>query len=172
MMYSTSVTGSTLAFRPLRGLCLLVLTVCLLILSGCSHQTTISEATTHLQAQALEIELNSYKNQLQVTKKSLTSVLPSLQVTSGSPPESKFAELSHFLENNDCLKSATKEQREYCYKLTRYRLIQVTEMLDASTSENWAAKLTIKQLVDNINVIIESLDSRANAVQPPTATVK
>lgn len=161
----TNALGSTLVFRPLKGLFLLVMISCLLVITGCSHQTTISEAATHLQVQALEIELNSYKNQLQLTKKNLTDVLPSLQQASATPPESKFAELSHFLENNDCLKGARQADREYCYRLTRFRLIQVTEMLDATTSENWAAKLTIKQLVDNINVIVESLDSKAKAVE-------
>lgn len=169
MVYSTTRMGWTQTTR-LRTLCSLGLMLALLLVSGCSHKTTVSEANTYLQAQALQIEINSYKSQLQMAKKGLTAVLPELQEVAPLPPESKVGDLAAFLENNDCTKV---KQQEYCYKLTRLRLIQVTQALDASNTENWAAKTTIKQLVENINMIVKGLDNRSGAIDPPpTATVK
>jgi len=72
--------------------------------------------------------------------------------------------LAAFLENNDCLKS---KDQVYCYKLTRVQLIMVTKQLDEMAVQGWAAKMTIKQLVDNINVIINGLDKRSDAIAPP-----
>jgi len=142
---------------------LLLFLVCILV-SGCSHQTTISEASTYLQAKALEVEITSYKNQLQLTKKRLVEVIPEFQEVTPLPPTARVGELANFLENNDCEKV---ENKKYCYQLTRYRLIQVTQMLDEASAENWAAKLTIRQLQDNVSVIIDGLGQREKEVTAP-----
>jgi len=123
----------------------------------------MKEADTYLQVQVLKAELDSYRAQLKVNRKGLTEVLPALQEVAPTPPESRAAELSRFLEANDCL-SPTVTDKKYCFQLVRLQLIAVTEQLDKANLETWAAKRTIKQLVDNINVIIDGLGDRSNAI--------
>jgi len=149
-----AVTSTILA-----GLLLLLL----LSISACSHQTTVSEATTYLQAQALQVEIDSYKNQLAATRTRLTEVLPQFQNASPLPPASLSGDLAAFLASNDCL---TATDKKYCYQLTLMRLIDVTRQLDDASLNNWAAKRTIGQLTDNINTIIEGLERKNNSTIP------
>ena len=143
---------------------LVAILVCL-TLTGCSHKTTISEANNYLQIQAQQTLINTYKTQLASTKERLTQIPPEFQEVTQSPPQSRVGDLALFLQNNDCL--AVKE-KEYCYKLTRIRLIMVTQELDREADLTWAAKLTIKQLVENINTVIDGITAPTPFSSPPS----
>lgn len=137
------------------------------LLSGCAQKTTVSEANTYLQAQSLQTEINSYKTQLQIMKARLTETLPQFQEANPSLPPSQLTALTAYLLDNDCTVGKPAD-KDYCYRLTRVRLIEVTNDLDKAYSDDWAAKKTIRQLIDNINTIVEGLDAKPNPFQPPS----
>ena len=151
-------TAWILAYRGLLILSLMGLT-------ACSHQTTISEGTLYLQAQAQQVQINSYKSQLQATKSKLTQVIPSLQDKNPKPPVSLLGDLTLFLNTHDC--SVLNEGvRDQCYRITRVRLIETTRALDEANANKYAAQKTVNQLVGNINVLVDSL------VDPTSVPVK
>lgn len=167
-MMSTSKCFSVMGWIPpswnlLRLVILMGLILPLLLMSGCSHQTTVNEASTYLQAQALQVEIDSYRMQLERTRADLTAVLPQFQQADPNPPISLTAPLIAFLEDNDCLKASDKE---YCYKVTVTQLILTTQKLDQQNLDNWAAKQTIAQLVSNINFIVSGLEKKSDSLIP------
>lgn len=137
-------------------LILLLLLVSLGTLSGCSHRTTVSEGNLYLQAQAQQVQITSYKTQLQSTKERLTRVIPQVQGQDPKLPESLLADLTTFLLANDCTKFAASI-KDQCYKVTRVKLIEVTRLLDEARMNEYAGQKTIAQLVANITVLIDSM---------------
>lgn len=148
---------------PVQVIQVLLLLALPLLMLGCSHQTTISEASTYLQAQAIQVEIDSYRMQLERTRADLTAVLPQFQQADPNPPISLAGPLAAFLEDNDCLKATDKK---YCYQMTVTQLIVTTQTLDQQRLDNWAAQQTIAQLVSNINFIISGLEKKSDSLKP------
>lgn len=135
---------------------ILVVLATTLTLSGCSHNPTLQESKIYLQAQAQQVQINTYRSQLQSNKKRLTEVIPETQTSATSAPPSLLADLTTFLVQNDCTKfpSNIKDQ---CYKVTQVKLIEVTRLLDEARVQTYLSQRTVGQLVTNLNVLIESM---------------
>lgn len=135
------------------------------ILSGCGHQTTISEGNLYLQAQAQQVQINTYKTQLKSTKERLTQVIPQVQLESQDPPKSLLADLTTYLVNNDCttFPATIKDQ---CYKATRVKLIEITRLLDTAKLNEYAGQRTIVQLIASINTLIDGM-TEPQPLKPP-----
>lgn len=149
------------------GWILIFLVLIPLTLSGCGHQTTISEGNLYLQAQAQQVQINSYKNQLKSTKARLTEVIPQVQAQSDNPepPKSLLADLTTYLVSNDCttFPVAIKDQ---CYKATRVKLIEITRLLDSARMNEYAGQRTIVQLIASINTLIDGM-AEPQPLKPP-----
>ena len=46
---------------------------------------------------------------------------------------------------------------KYCYHLTRLKLITTTQLLDEANDKIYSGQITINGLIDNIDVIIQSM---------------
>ena len=143
-------------------LCLILLPM---TLSGCGHKTTISEGNLYLQAQAQQVQINSYKSHLKFAKDQLTQVIPQVQAQSSELPRALLADLTTFLVQNDCtsLPATVKDQ---CYKVTRVKLIEITRLLDETRMNEYAGQRTIVQLIATINTLIDTL-GEPQPMKPP-----
>lgn len=137
----------------------LLLFLALGCLAACSG-TTISEADTYLQVRAQQIQLDSYKNQVKAAQAGLTEVLPELRNPPAEMPESHLSSLTTFLLANDCTdKQLSLQVKENCYRVTRVLLINTTRELDRNSVTLYAGQRTIAQLISNIDMLIDSLDT-------------
>lgn len=152
MVWKSQTLLRVLSLKTLTISCLLVLS----LLTGCQKNPTIDEATTYLEAKALEVQINTYKLQLKQTKESLTTIIPLLEENIEKPIP-LISGLVDFLSNNECEYRETREELVFCYKLTRLNLIHTTSALEGSNNKYYASKVTIQQLIDNINTIIDAL---------------
>jgi len=122
----------------------------------------------YLQIQADQVAYSAYATQLQINQKQLTEVLPEFQEVTPIPPQSRVNDLAAWLEQNNCLlPNLSPTERVHCYQVTRVFLIQTTKQLDEQDMTLWAAKKTIKQLIENMNKIIDMAPSPANELKPP-----
>lgn len=128
-----------------------------LILAGCSGNPKLSETNSILQVQAEQVRINTYRKQVLAAQERLTQVLPQLKNPPAEMPPSQLSSLTTFLLEYDCLEKPSREARELCYRVTRVLLINTTRALDDSNMKLYASQRTISQLIDNINVLIESL---------------
>lgn len=128
----------------------------LAVLAGCSHSPTISEGNLYLQAQSQQVQINTYKVQLQETKSRLTQVIPAVKNDHPTVPVSLIGDLRDFLANNDCTKMSG-ELKDACYKVTRVKLINVTRALDEANANTYASQMTVNQLITNINTLVDSM---------------
>lgn len=124
------------------------------LLNGCSHKTTISEASNHLEIKSQETLINTFVTSVQSKKGELTAVAPELDIANNPPPEATQSELSQFLLANDCSTAADKNA---CY--TRYRLviIKMSRRIDFLQGRLYVAKGTINNLINNLNGVINGL---------------
>lgn len=137
----------------------------LLTLSGCAHKTTISEADLYLQAKMQQVQIDSYKNQLQDTREKLTQVIPGLQNVDPVIPVSFAGDLTAFLEQNDCTQMSGKI-KDQCYIVTRVKLINVTRALDEANANLYAGQKTVGQLRKNINTLVDTLVGSPDGTKP------
>jgi len=123
-------------------------------ISGCSHKTTISEASNHIEIKSQETLINTYVDSIQSKKGELTAVTPELEVLNNPTPTSVQTELSQFLLSNDCAVAADKNA---CF--TRYRLviIKMSRRIDFLQGRLFVAKGTISNLINNLNGVIDGL---------------
>jgi hypothetical protein len=90
-------------------------------------------------------------------------------------PPSMAGDLAQFLLDNDCTSylkkpdngdppapyaapSAQKEQLRTCVQNLQVRLIRTSRSLETEQVNNYAAKMTINQLIQNIHLVSNSLD--------------
>jgi hypothetical protein len=140
------------------GMLLTLLALCLL--SGCAHQTTISEGSTYLQVQAQQAELDSYKMRLKDSQQRLTAVIPEMSDPSPQIPPPLSGSLAQFLLDNDCTQVSVKDPGALhnCIQSNQVKLIQTTRLLEAERMTTYAAKMTINQLIGNINTVASGMD--------------
>lgn len=124
------------------------------LISGCSHKTTISEASNHLDIKSQQILISSYVERINGMKETLTAIAPELKVTENPKPVSVQPELSTFLSTNDCTATADKDG---CYVRTRLVLIKMSRRIDFLSSRLFVAKGTVNNLVNNLNEVITGL---------------
>lgn len=127
-----------------------------LTLSGCTHNPTLQESKIYLQAQAQQVQINSYRSQLQNSKKRLTEVIPEVQTQEVTAPRSLLADLTTFLVQNDCTKFPTNI-KDQCYTVTRAKLVEITRLLDEARVKTYLSQRSVGQLVSNINLLIDSM---------------
>lgn len=148
-----------------------LLVMSMMVLTGCTSGPTISEGNLYLQAQSQQVQINTYKLQLQDAKKRLTQVIPEVKNDNPTVPESLVGELSEFLASNDCTKM-TGTLKDGCYKVTRVKLINVTQALEEAQVTIYANQVTVNQLIGNINVLIDSLGQPTDAAGNPVIAKK
>jgi len=130
------------------------------LLTGCSNGPSIKEGDTYLQVRAQQIQLDSYRNQAKAAQAGLTEVIPELKSYPAEMPPSHLNSLIGFLEANDCTEPQLSLQvKENCYRVTRVLLINATRELDKTSATLYAGQRTIAQLIDNINMLVNSLDA-------------
>lgn len=166
MKAMTRYSKSTVSIPVFLGIVALILFT--LTISGCGHKTTLSEASTFLQAQVQQTEINSYKLQMQATKTRLTEVIPEVADPNPVLPPSLLGKLTTFLVEHDCTQLPAKEDKDQCYKLTRFQLIETVKAYDSLNVDNYAAKKTINQLILNINTIVDGLTDPGDPQQTTT----
>ncbi len=128
-----------------------------MMLQGCKSQPTISEVQTKLQVQTEVAKINSNKDQLLVLKDSLNKIPSKLIDNNPVKPEPQLPQLELFLEDNDCLNHVNYE---VCYKETRLKLIRATYELDEVKDINYAQKVSIIQLIKNLNLTIDTIAAK------------
>lgn len=148
-----------------------LLVMSMLVLTGCTSSPTISEGNLYLQAQSQQVQINTYKLQLQDAKKRLTQVIPEVKNDNPTVPQPLVGELSDFLASNDCTKM-TGTLKDGCYKVTRVKLINVTQALEEANVTIYANQVTVNQLIGNINVLIDSLGQPTDAAGNPVIAKK
>lgn len=131
----------------------------LILLSACSHHPSVSEADTYLEVKAQQVQLNLYKSQVKASKEQLTSVQPYLRNPPAEMPPSQLGSLTSFLLENDCMTKSTQEEKDRCYRVTRIVLISTTRALDDTSAKLYAGQRTVEQLINNINMLVDSLDT-------------
>lgn len=142
------------------GLILTVLMAISLLLTGCTNNPTMTEAETYFQVKAEQTKYDLYKERIKDSKARLTEVLPELLTNQQEPPPSRLGALTAFLEHNDCTDAQLSFQAKMnCYRVTRVLLINTTRELDRTDVKLYAGQRTVTQLVDNINMLIDSLDT-------------
>jgi len=142
----------------LKGLAVLLLVA--VSLTGCSNGPSIKEGDIYLQVRAQQIQLDSYRNQVKAAKGGLTEVIPELRTYPAEMPPGHLSSLISFLEANDCTEPQLSLQvKENCYRVTRVLLINATRELDKTSVTLYAGQRTIAQLIDNINTLVNSLDT-------------
>ena len=153
MLYSKSTVW-------IQQLGLMLVLSALSLLAGCAHQTTISEGTTYLQAQVQQAELDSYKMRLKDTQQRLTAVIPEVSDPKPQLPLPLSGSLSQFLLDNDCTQVSAKNPGALrtCIQSNQVQLIQTTRLLEAERMTTYAAKMTINQLISNINTVASGMD--------------
>lgn len=126
------------------------------LVSGCSHKTTVSEASNYIEIKSQETLINTFIADIQFKKKDLTAVAPELDVLNNPTPEPTQTELTKFLLANDCSVAADKDA---CF--TRYRLviIKMSRRIDFLQGRLFVAKGTISNLINNLNGVIDGLSS-------------
>lgn len=126
-----------------------------LLIQGCSHKTTISEAQTRILVDAQIVKLDTFKQQLVAMKADLTNV-PKYAVLVNELPEGGLKELTAFLDSNDCNKDLDFKA---CYSITRFKLIDTSYKLDNANDSLYADTQVINNLINNIDSIIDSFDA-------------
>lgn len=87
-------------------------------------------------------------------------MLPELLVYDKEMPPSRLGSLTTFLAENDCTdKQLSLQVKENCYRVTRVLLINTARELDKTSVTLYAGQRTITQLIDNINMLVDSLDA-------------
>lgn len=123
-------------------------------ISGCSHKTTVSEASNHIEIKSQETLINTYVADIQHKKSELTAVAPELDVLNNPVPVSVQSELSQFLLANDCSAAADKDA---CFKRYRLVIIKMSRRIDFLQGRLFVAKGTISNLINNLNGVIDGL---------------
>lgn len=98
--------------------------------------------------------MNLYQDSIVNARERLTQVVPLMQDPNPSEPVSRLDDLDSYLEEHNCLK---EKDFQTCYKLTLLKLINTTNDLDKANERIYAGQVTVNSLINNINVLIDSL---------------
>ncbi|BEH89711.1 hypothetical protein [Klebsiella phage phiKp_32] len=136
----------------------------MILVTGCSHKTTVSEANTKLQVEAQAAQVSSMGINLQQLKEAAHTVPKELVSDNPVEPISQLIVLDEWLKANDCLDQNTDYVR--CYKLTRLKLITTTRDLDNANDLVYASQVAIKGLLGNIDQIVDQASGTVNLFDP------
>jgi len=126
------------------------------VISGCSHNPTINEATNRLEINKQQIVIGTYVDQMTNLTDSMSAIPVQLDIDNNPPPTPVQTDLDAFLKENDCTVVPT-DQKDGCYVRTRLVLIKMARRIDYLSTNNYVAKDTIKHLQTNVKSIITGL---------------
>lgn len=131
------------------------------MLSGCSHHPTVSEANTRLIVQTQAHQIAGLTKSFSVVNEAVATIPEVLKTVDDDPPVESLPQLNLWLKANDCTK---EEDWELCYSKTRLLLIKSTYQYDIINDQLYAAKKVIADLSKTLDDAIKSSQSAGTAL--------
>lgn len=100
--------------------------------------------------------MSLYQDSIVNARERLTQVVPLLQDPNPTAPVSRLDDVDIYLGKHNCL---VETDFTTCYKLTMLMLINTTNDLDKANERIYAGQVTVNSLINNINVLIDSLNT-------------